>query len=396
MSKQIRLTPDINIDYSNDDHYDDMIKSFYGICDDYILCMISYLFGKYDAIEKITKKNYKQFINSLDKLGITGCKYMLNQEFLKKINIKLISLCASHINSIERFEKLENMLISWNNQMFKIKIILSISCDKEYTDDLKKWVNKIEDLYESNIYIICTYGEIKKQFEHYEIICDTYYKLFNEYWIICTDDDDIWSKNRSFAFGIIIQNLKELKCLEEIQYVQYPFICEGSKYISNNEIVTSEYTSGNIKMSVGRLEYICYSVKFKEFAHFCEKCEQELLKNDFCDRYFIKYLTHNVKLKYGALSLPYFGFGYYYFNSNYYDNAYLENKTKSLIDMAKFELNIYYSYHDNNDNIIPWICDSFKKQNWDIKVRNDITTYIFEHIKNCDFMYLKNSPIMNI
>jgi hypothetical protein len=52
--------------------------------------------------------------------------------------MSLISLCASHLNSIERFKHFEEMLTSWNNQKIKLPLFVSISTLDDYMFVLNK------------------------------------------------------------------------------------------------------------------------------------------------------------------------------------------------------------------------------------------------------------------
>lgn len=69
----------------------------------------------------------------LNKNGL-NCMNFITDLLLEKINVNIICLCASHINEVVRFEKLENMLNSWNKQRYKTKLILSISYDENIKD----------------------------------------------------------------------------------------------------------------------------------------------------------------------------------------------------------------------------------------------------------------------
>ncbi len=89
-------------------------------------------------------------------------------------NVKMIGMCSSHIDNITHLNELNNMLQSWNNQTFKIKLILSISFNHEIEMEIDNMFKKYSSL-------IVVKSDKKSQFEHYKSICEKYIKKYKNY-----------------------------------------------------------------------------------------------------------------------------------------------------------------------------------------------------------------------
>lgn len=350
-------------------------------------------------MKTLLPSKYHDFIKYIEKFSIQNIHSFINQLILKKVNVKLIGLCSSHVNNLSKLEKLQNMLNSWASQVYNTKLILSISYDKELTVETLEKLKNIQQEFGDNI-IISTTEEKQTQFEHYKNICDKYTHEFKDYWVYFTDDDDIWSKNRTFIFGMLIQMLIKNKIDDWEMYVEYPFIAEGDVYIDNSIDVAMRIYSGDIKISDGNkelLEYICYSIKFKDFKNFNDVCDIKVLKHDLCDRYFMKYLfgcetVHKIMFK-----IPFFGFSYYYFNnSNYVKKSkklILDDETSIIMNISTNIIILYYLHKLTNDTIVKSIINQLNEYKLDTEKRNKIFKKCLELSVNVEYDIYKNSPI---
>lgn len=209
--------------------------------DEILFMLLSYLFGK-------TQKLKKESVKYLSQYSTLQIKSFVTEHLNSKITVevKLLCLCASHINEIERLKKLKNMLKSWSEQKYETKLILSLSYEKEYEIEVLKNVKYLSEMYDGKI--IIEINELpKSQFEHYKNICEQYCEKYKDYWIYFTDDDDILSKNRSLIYALMIQNVINFK--EETSYVEYPFIAEGNEYLSSVEEVLMKLMLNKINLN---------------------------------------------------------------------------------------------------------------------------------------------------
>jgi hypothetical protein len=395
----LKITNDI--DYNNNEHYE-YIRDFLGFfMDDNLFSCISYLFGNIKIIKKHNPLNWKIIINMLSKCKQTDLIDSIIYLLLEKINIKIICLCASHIDDINRLEKLENMLNTWNKQIYKVKIILSLSCNKNLVDKTLTKVNELKCKFGEDLIVLYNF-EQKTQFEHYKFICDNLYEQFKDHWVFFSDDDDIWSDKRSFIFSLMIQNLINGDLIDKVSYIEYPFMCEGNKYISSNEEVYFEMVANTIQIknrneSGGMLEYICYCTKFDNFKSFINKSNLDILRHELCDRYFIKYLKMCPNINKSTMILPFFGFSYYYFNNKYLGqriNKLDIDSEEELVKFAKYIVIVHYSMSTKENLFVKNINNCFLKSNFNSEQRNKIAKKCFDILKHDEFVNFKNSPIL--
>jgi len=295
-------------------------------------------------------------------------------------DMKIICLCASHISNMNRLSKLKNMLDSWNHQIFPIKMVISIS----YGAELNQEINSILDNYSP--LIVLKNEKKKSQFEHYKNICKNYPEYRN-YYILFTDDDDIWGENRSLAYATLIRIAELSKRL--VDYIIYPYILEGDHYLSNNLEVMENYNKNRIKMINGHNEYVAFCVKMETFLTFINNCDEKLLNHKFCDRYFVKFLS-NPNLDYVSMFIPFFDFCYYYHN-----NKYFSGHTISFDDIINdtFPIDCIFLYYLNcNKNYTEYLAGIFGQYKIsDISIKNYICRIFYEKINA--YKFLKDSPI---
>jgi hypothetical protein len=102
--------------------------------------------------------------------------------------MELAALCASHMDSMERFDYFDKMLRSW----FPNNVPLYVSMSK--TEGLE--IEEALQRYRSNypLLTIVTHAEKKSQFHHYLHLLSMLPSRTSH--LIFTDDDDIWHKKR--------------------------------------------------------------------------------------------------------------------------------------------------------------------------------------------------------
>lgn len=405
-----------DIDFNSNAHYEYLCIYMNTFMNTYLLSLISYLFNKYEIIKEINPINYNNFMQLLNN-NKSGIIHYITCEILEKINVNIICLCASHINNINTLDKLENMLDTWDKQLYKTNLILSISYDNQLFTEVDNKIiyfkNKFCDKLIINKENIC-----RTQFQHYKIICDIYYEQFKDYWVIFSDDDDIWSLKRTFIFAMMIQNIINSNLENNIFYAEYPFLCESAKYISSNLDIVNGMVNNDITMKceTGFLEYICYSLKFNNFKIFIEQSDPIILSHELCDRYFIKFLKLCSSINKTSMLLPLFGFSYYYFNSKYINNTF--NNDTDLICNNKLIKGLFFNnklINFNNDNdvnhfidyiIINYYCvtshdnniikhlNSALKQIKSTEHKNNIFIKCLDTFKNRKYYIFKHSPIL--
>ena len=182
----------------------------------------------------------------------------------------------------------------------------------------------------------------KTQFEHYKLISDEYSIIYNNHYLLFSDDDDVWSKKRTLNYAMLIK-LTDLSN-ETADYVIYPYLPKGKKYMSNGLSVVNKYMEGKIEIIGGESEYVSYCILMKNFTKFVNECDTKILNHKYCDRYFIKILS-NPELKMCTIKVPLFGFGYYYHNK-YYHKEYQKNTLK-IAD----SLDLIYNYYAQTKKI---------------------------------------------
>ncbi len=143
----------------------------------------------------------------------------------------------------------------------------------------------------------------------------------------------------------------------------------------------------------GFLEYICYSLRMKDFRDFCDKCDTKLLKHELCDRYFIKYLKLCSSINKSTFYIPFFGFAYYYFNNKYLGQvSHIYNNDE---DISKYAVVLHYSISISNKLICKQISSFLKKiRSLTTDQRNLIFKKCIELSNDNDYLVFKNSPIL--
>lgn len=143
--------------------------------------------------------------------NIRARRCIRNKRHRDESTTQLFALCASHISSLPRIRALQQMIESWNENMVKPLLIISMSS----TPDLKSVVTRvIETLctrYEGLFFVHTE--ERLSQLQHLQEAAQKAASLcpipLNEAWIMFTDDDDVWHEARTAVFRGLIGAARE-------------------------------------------------------------------------------------------------------------------------------------------------------------------------------------------
>ena len=201
--------------------------------------------------------------------------------------MSLICCIASHINSAYRLNRFRELLRSIKNQKeYPDKIFISISSDILLTD----FINEINNL---NIIlnIEVSVKDIKlTQFQHYKSLVDVIkktYKDLDDIWIMFSDDDDLWHRQRTQEYKDRVTKFKDDKDVTLIKSVTY---AENINPISNIESINinSLKIKNNSPSILGN--YIDYVCRATLFIYFFNYCHEQALTHKYCDCYFSIFL----------------------------------------------------------------------------------------------------------
>jgi len=182
---------------------------------------------------------------------------------LTDITIDLNCFCGINIESELDFKILKNMIESWDKQYLKIPLHLSI-----YSDKIDKEIIMAMEVDKLNIYYS---KEALSQFEHYKNILYNYGISSENAWCMFSNYNDIWMKQRSIIFNILI-NLYNTSIFDKKPlYVKYNYVSENNK----------------------QKDIVQYGCKFKDLKNFVYNSNIKIINHDFCKYYFIKYLSLN-------------------------------------------------------------------------------------------------------
>lgn len=182
---------------------------------------------------------------------------------LTNIHLNMVCFCGVHIYTENQYKMLLKMLDSWQNQYLPVEMYLSISHNKEITIDLQK--------YQENIHIYIQKNKTS-QFMHYKFLLNNIKKKNNQ-WIYFSNYNDIWNKNRSCAFNTLVNlyNISKFKDDKKPLYVKYAYVDVKNPEVNHNQ----------------------FCCKIKDFEKFMNNIDLDILENDMCALYFIKFLNLN-------------------------------------------------------------------------------------------------------
>lgn len=119
---------------------------------------------------------------------------------------EIITLCASHIGTLQRLHTFSCMLESVSQQTHRIQMYISISVDKSI--DIH-FIDELRSKYGDWLHLFHTSGHFS-QFEHYKILCDilreTKITSISDCWCLFKDDDDVWEEHKVEEYFRAIKN----------------------------------------------------------------------------------------------------------------------------------------------------------------------------------------------
>jgi hypothetical protein len=255
---------------------------------------------------------------------------------LTDITIQLVCFCGVYINNEDEYLLLKEMLNSWKYQYLPITLYLSISQNTNIN------LNIDLEIYNDSEKLHILFSDEKlSQFEHYKNIINNN-KINSSSWIIFTNFNDVWGRQRSCAYNTLINlyNTTKFKDKKPI-YIKY------------------NYENADINHN----QYCC---KYEDFTNFILKIDNEILNNRICGLYFIKYLNLNDETH---LSLP---------NKDLYDIIIKNTSRENFVSMNLKEMFIFYFSKQKNFTV-----DDFKNF-WNYHM----TTVPFDAVKkNCLELY---------
>ena len=171
---------------------------------------------------------------------------------------KIVQLCASHIDSLDRLYKLEHNLKGFVNDD-TIFFIVSLSFDEEY-------ITHVQDLQNKHPSSLHVHLQRKSQFEHYCFLASLEFDSGIEWWVMFFDDDDVCHPLRHKVYSQFIDN-------NDIVYID-----ECALYELNRPF---EYCNQ---------EYFAFACKLDIFRYFFIFNSNYLFAINGCDLIFRNYL----------------------------------------------------------------------------------------------------------
>lgn len=247
---------------------------------------------------------------------------------------KLIVLCASHLDSERRVQYFLELLQCYRDQSSIAEFHISISFEKEISEDVKKVFSFIIDLKKKN-YPITFYvqKERKYQFEHYKILSQK--SFLGNPWIIFSDDDDLWDNKR---VSICFNTIESLKI--EPPMIFYPNFKIGDKTIIVDDL-TKEID-----------EYVLTSCRLSNFKNFFDQASDFVLKRVNCDFIFLRYLyTSPFRVCLGLLD--YHEPLYFYREDELVNHQYFKLNIRNFCDKFTRDEHLFFSKMGRKYNLTP-------------------------------------------
>lgn len=216
-----------------------------------------------------------------------------------KPRMTVLCLCASHINNMTRLAYFGCMLKSWHDQIdarkdpVKCKMIVLLSAaDKRLYDGAVKIAEKY--LEDDQLRIWEVEG---RQFEKYKVASERLLKELNANdWLIFTDDDDLWHKQRVEFFNFFTSDDHSHDVVRVMR------ICENLKTVTEQNYTIAEHIDKALaedKLDIvdeTQTNYVNYMVRFHVLHNFFTAVSPILLKHKYADMGFCQYLNTKFEL----------------------------------------------------------------------------------------------------
>ena len=234
----------------------------------------------------------------------------------------LVALCASHMNSKQRWDMFVYMIDSWNCQKVPIQLFVSMSFDSAIGNGLLEDIESMRSGY-PRLEILLSDKKMS-QFEHYKklanYVSEKKQDLHNkkDTWVIFTDDDDIWHPLRSYEYskGMEFMEMAEAfgQDITNIMYILLHSIVPGEegdlmKTWKDVETIKHRFEESNIPEPCHLGNYVEYSTKLRTLHNFTQDCPSNILQHKFCDMGFVRYLRTEEK---PVMKYPTENWSYYY------------------------------------------------------------------------------------
>ena len=242
---------------------------------------------------------------------------------------RMICCCASHMDSDKRLNRFKLMLESWNTQTVVSVIPLWISMSFE-TKKLEQEVDKLIAEYAKVSPLVLFKSTSKKsQFQHYAFLIEKIksHRKFKStldagFWIMFTDDDDTWEKDRVWRYALKIAVI-------DVNY-------KGMFVRAIGNTTDSKSTEGK---HLGDFEYVNFVIPFQNLQCFLQRSSPELLKSSLADLYLVRFLLSPTDLPISIMIINTKRLLYNYFQPEIGSSLYYcPSSHKPLYD-TPFELN---------------------------------------------------------
>jgi hypothetical protein len=197
----------------------------------------------------------------------------------------LITLCASHITSLDDITRIKEMIASHDNQTLKTKLYISIS----YENDLLEYIQE----FESNNTILYIRDNPTTQFMHYKLLVNDLLPIYKNIHVLFTDDDDILHPNRNATYA---------------QYLNHKII-----KINSIKILCDEFGFNKEHITEGKPdEYVNLCIRLNIISEILNNKPDDELNKWLCDVDFNMHVSHY----YNIYRLPY-PIGLYYYRKHF-------------------------------------------------------------------------------
>ncbi len=204
---------------------------------------------------------------------------MLTKYKMDKI---LVAVCASHIKNLKRLLFLNQMIKSYSEQSKKCHLYISISFSIELKEQVENFIKEMQNVYFINRGIIKI-----TQFTHYRLLVDYLSTVYNpkDTYIIFSDDDDIWSKNRVLVYYNIMKIYNEA-CFS-IENSTIKVLCVGNN-IEEEEVIFNNTEHVKTCMTLKSFNIICDETNLLGHGN-TENPLYDILFSATCEKYAHKY-----------------------------------------------------------------------------------------------------------
>lgn len=202
-------------------------------------------------------------------------------------HLKLVNMCASHIDNKARLMCLDRQIKCLLNQSIRASIYISMSYEKDMYDDLNNLIESLKKEKELTIYV--HHKTRLSQFQHYSYIINNS-SIHDDSWILFCDDDDICNTKRNEIYiEQIHKNKNEFIIICDVGQL---CILDSSVIEMDESDVNNYYSNHHVEcMTSKAIEHfmvICRSWIFKKYLYLID---DKMLRYTGCDLLWHSYLT---------------------------------------------------------------------------------------------------------